>query len=97
VQLYVSRPGMAGAPIRALAGFQRIHFARGEKRQVSFTLGDRDLSIVDPEGVRRIVPGEVNVWLGGGQPGGRDGLIEPPGVSARFEIGQEMTFSEATN
>jgi len=81
VQLYASRPDLPGTPIRALAGFQRIHLARGERRRVSFSLGDRDLSVVDPQGVRRIVPGVVNLWIGGGQPGGN-----APGASARFRI-----------
>ena len=37
VQLYASRPDVAGAPIRALVGFQRIHLARGETQRVRFT------------------------------------------------------------
>ncbi|MEJ2402505.1 MAG: glycoside hydrolase family 3 C-terminal domain-containing protein, partial [Xanthomonadales bacterium] len=93
-QLYLSRPGVAGAPIRALAGFQRLHLRRGETRQVSFNLNARDLSIVDPDGVRRVVPGTVNVWIGGGQPASRSGLAEPSGVSTQFEIGQAATLSE---
>jgi beta-glucosidase len=93
-QLYLSRPGVGGAPIRALAGFQRLHLLRGETRQVSFNLYARDLSIVDPDGVRRIVPGTVNVWIGGGQPVSRSGLADPSGVSTQFEIGQSSILSE---
>jgi beta-glucosidase len=87
VQLYASRPGVAGAPIRALVGFQRIHLARGESRRVRFTLHDRDLSIVDPEGVRRTVPGEVDLWIGGGQPGGA-----AAGVATRLRITSAATW-----
>jgi len=87
VQLYASRPGVAGAPIRALVGFQRIHLARGQTQRVRFTLRDRDLSIVDAQGARRTIPGEVNLWIGGGQPGGG-----APGVAARFRIVSAATW-----
>jgi beta-glucosidase len=89
VQLYLTHPGVAGAPIRALCGFQRLHFNRGEKRTVSFTLSGRDLSIVDEAGKRRIVPGKVEAWIGGGQPGSPPGQARPSGVSAAFSITSE--------
>ena len=82
-----SRPDLPGTPLRALAGFQRIHLARGERRRVSFTIGGRDLSIVDPQGVRRSVPGEVRLWIGGGQPGGA-----APGVAARLRLTSAATW-----
>ncbi len=37
VQLYLTRPGLPGTPIRALAGFQRIALKAGETREVRFT------------------------------------------------------------
>jgi beta-glucosidase len=86
VQLYATHPGVPGAPLRALVGFERIHLVRGETRAVRFTLRGRELSTVDPEGVRRIAPGPVELWIGGGQPGARAGLAQAPGVTARFEI-----------
>lgn len=86
VQLYISHPGVGGAPIRALAGFERVKLAKGQAKTVQFTLHGRDLSIVDPEGVRRIVPGTVDVWIGGGQPVDRKGLVKVPGVKIAFEI-----------
>lgn len=72
VQLYLSRPGLAGAPIQSLVGFQRIHLAAGERRRVSFIIDNRSLSTVDASGVRRVVPGPAALWLGGGQPGQPD-------------------------
>ncbi|MET0308275.1 MAG: glycoside hydrolase family 3 C-terminal domain-containing protein [Sphingomonas sp.] len=69
VQLYLSHPGAEGAPLRALAGFERIHLKKGERRTVNFTLNDRALSLVDAAGKRRIAPGPVDIWIGGGQPG----------------------------
>jgi beta-glucosidase len=94
VQLYLSHRGVAGAPIRALQGFQRIHLCKGEKKTVEFTLRDRALSIVDPEGKRRIVPGEVDVWVGGGEPVRRAGLARAAGVQTRFALTGEMMLPD---
>src|SRR5260370_24409212 len=68
VQLYLAHPGVDGAPIRTLAGFQRIHVDAAASKTVDFTLRDRDLSVVDDIGVRRIVAGPVAVWIGGRRP-----------------------------
>ncbi len=86
IQLYLAHSGAAGAPLRSLRGFQRVYFNRGEKKTVSFTLRDRDLSIVDQEGKHRIVPGTVQVWVGGGQPVGPAGLTKTSGMQTRFTI-----------
>jgi beta-glucosidase len=86
VQLYLTHPGVAGAPLRALKGFRRVHLDRGQKKIVSFALTDRDLSIVDEAGKHRIVPGTVQVWIGGGQPIVRAALRPPSGVTTQFEI-----------
>jgi beta-glucosidase len=88
VQVYLTHPGVAGAPIRALKGFQRVHLNKGEKKTVEFTLNDRDLSIVDEAGKRRIVPGQVDAWIGGGQPVARAGLQAPAGVKTQFTLSQ---------
>jgi beta-glucosidase len=69
VQLYVSRKA-DGAPIRALRNFQRIHLKAGETRKLSFKLSAKDMSIVDAKGARVVLPGTVDLWIGGGQPGG---------------------------
>ncbi len=68
VQVYVSQPQVAGAAIRALAGFQRVHLNPGETKPVAIRLRDRELSTVDDSGRRRLVPGTVDLWIGGGQP-----------------------------
>ncbi len=86
VQLYLAHPGVDGAPIRALAGFQRIHLDASASQVVSFTLRDRDLSIVDETGVRRIVPGTLDVWIGGGQPISGTGQPPTKGVRTTFTI-----------
>jgi beta-glucosidase len=94
VQLYSSHPGIEGAPLRALRGFQRIHLARGERKTVEFTLRDRELSVVDGGGKHRIIPGQVDVWVGGGQPVSRPGLTPPAGVKTRFAIVSGATLPD---
>ncbi len=90
VQLYLSRPGLDGAPIRSLAAFQRIALKKSESRALRFTLSGRDLSTVDPDGTRRVAPGVVEAWVGGGQPVARAGLAMAPGAATRFEIRGEL-------
>jgi beta-glucosidase len=94
VQLYLSRPGVAGAPIRSLVGVNRIHLEAGGTRRVSFTLRGRSLSLVDAAGVRRILPGRVDLWVGGGQPGARSGLIEAAGAGLSFALIGAATLPE---
>jgi beta-glucosidase len=94
VQLYLTHPGVPGAPLRALAGFQRVHLERGQKKLVSFVLADRSLSVVDEAGKRRIVPGTVQVWVGGGQPSARSGLPQTAGAQTQFTISSEATLPD---
>jgi beta-glucosidase len=94
VQIYLTHGGVAGAPLRALNGFQRLHLDRGQKRSVSFKLRERDLSIVDEAGKHRIVPGKVDVWIGGGQPLTRSGIPQAAGARTQFTITQEKTLPE---
>ena len=94
VQLYLTHSGVAGAPIRALQGVQRLHLARGATKTVWFTLQDRALSIVDEAGKRRIVPGVVDVWIGGGQPETRSGLPKTAGVATKFTIVGEAALAD---
>ena len=94
VQLYIAHPGLAEAPIRALVGFKRVHLRASASQLVSFTLRDRDLSIVDETGVRRIVPGPAEVWIGGGQPVAGPGQPVTKGVQARFTITSNATLDD---
>jgi len=94
VQLYLAHPGVEGAPIRALSGFQRIHLDAAASKTVDFILRDRDLSIVDESGARSIVPGAVDVWIGGGQPIAGPGQPPSKGARASFEITSAATLEE---
>ncbi len=85
VQLYVTHENVPGAAEKELRGFQRIHLAAGQTKNVKFLLRGRDLSIVDPDGKRRIVPSDVRVWIGGGQPSVAE-KFATEGVGAQFKI-----------
>lgn len=86
VQLYVTRKDIQGSPIRALAGFQRIHLAKGKTQKVTFALDDQRLSTVDEKGQRALVPGNVTLWVGGGQPAQRAGLSIASGNETNLVI-----------
>jgi len=94
VQLYLTHPGVPGTPIRALKGFQRVHLDRGQHRTVSFTLRDRDLSVVNEAGKHTVVPGKVDVWIGGGQPSVRSGLPKTSGIATQFTITNGATLPD---
>ena len=94
VQLYLTHAGVRGAPLRALRGFQRVHLNKGEKKTVEFTLHDRDLSVVDESGKRRVIPGQVAAWVGGGQPVSRPGLTAPQGLKSQFAITSGATLRD---
>ena len=68
VQLYLSFPEIAGAPIRALRAFRRVHLKPGESRIAHFDLAGRDLGMVTSEGEPVISGGRYSVFVGGGQP-----------------------------
>ncbi|MBD8678374.1 glycoside hydrolase family 3 C-terminal domain-containing protein [Sphingomonas sp. CFBP 13720] len=85
VQLYVARAG-TDAPVRSLKGFQKIRLRRGEQRTVTFTLDHDALAVVDAQGGRSVPLGRTELWVGGGQPGQRTGLIPAAGQRATFDI-----------
>jgi beta-glucosidase len=89
VQLYLKFPDVAGAPMRALRGFQRIHLAAGETRVVRFHLQSRDLSMVTEMGDRIVAPGIYTVSVGGGQPG-----TGVPAVSGTFQVNGRVQLGE---
>jgi len=110
VQVYLTHPGVKGAPVRALAGFRRVHLEPGETQKVQITIPNRNLSVVDEAGAtpvknekvkltvigeggtRRIVPGELQVWVGGGQPVNREGLPKAAGASGSVKITGEAVL-----
>jgi beta-glucosidase len=94
VQLYLTHARVAGAPLRALNGFRRVHLEPGQQTTVAFRLTNRQLSIVDEAGNHRIVPGEVRVWVGGGQPVSGTGLPKTAGAQTQITITGSATLPE---
>jgi beta-glucosidase len=94
-QLYLAHQGVDGAALHELKGFKRLHLEPHATQKVEFELSARDVSTVDAAGVRRLVPGDVAVWIGGGQPAHlRDGLTEPPGVSTSFHLAGALVLPD---
>ena len=90
VQLYLTDvEAKVPVPLRTLAGFVRVALEPGEKRSVSLELSPRQLSLIDPDWNRVIVPGTFEVAAGGGQPG-----ASPGGVAGRFEVTGAVTELE---
>ena len=88
-QLYLSFPDRAGAPLRALRGFKRIHLQPGESQQVRFQLKDRDLSMVTEAGEPVIAEGKYSISVGGGQPN-----TAAPTVAGTFQVQGTKTLPE---
>ena len=80
-QLYLSFPNVAGAPLRALRGFKRVHLKPGESQKVRFELKERDLSMVTAAGKPIIAEGTYSVSVGGGQPN-----TLAPTVTGTFQV-----------
>ena len=89
VQLYLKFPDMAGAPIRALRGFQRIHLAPGASQVVRFHLERRDLSMVTEAGDRIVPEGQYTLSVGGGQPG-----TGATSISGTFRVNGQIQLPE---
>jgi beta-glucosidase len=88
-ELYESFPGVQGAPIRALRGFQRVRLAPREKRTIHFSLSARDMSWVNQDGSRVVSAGRVDFFAGGAQPGNH-----VPGVEGSVLIRGERVLPD---
>lgn len=55
-------------PQCALKNFKRVFLKRGESRTLTFTLTPEDMAIVDNSGKKIQIPGNLTVFVGGGQP-----------------------------
>jgi beta-glucosidase len=88
-QLYLKFPAVAGAPRIALRGFQRVHLAPGESKQIHFELKNRDLSMVTEAGQPIIAGGDYTISIGGGQPD-----TGAAGVTGHFHIDGQIALPE---
>ena len=55
-------------PHKTLAGFQRTSFISGEKKLLAFKIDKDQLSVVNQDGKKVILPGEYQISVGGTQP-----------------------------
>jgi beta-glucosidase len=85
-QLYVTPPRTEVSPQLALQGFERVHLAAGQSREVTFTLDPRALSEVDAKGVRRVIAGEYTAFVGGSQP------VRDDANTVRIQVIGELTL-----
>jgi beta-glucosidase len=77
VELYLVPKSIAGAPLRTLVGFEKVHLKAGETRYFHATIDPRHLSTVSADGIRSVLSGAYELYLGGGQPGQSSGLSIP--------------------
>jgi len=80
-QLYLTFPKVAGAPLKALRGFQRIHLEPGASQTVKFELNPRDMSMVTEAGDPVVAEGAYTLSVGGGQPG-----TSAPAATGNFSV-----------
>jgi beta-glucosidase len=88
VEVYLCFPKIAGVPIHALRGMERVRLKRGASETVRVTLDARGLSSVDELGGRRVAAGDYRLSMGGAQPG------SGPVVETGFVIEGEMKLPE---
>ncbi len=85
-QLYLTVPGVPGAPLRSLRGFKRVHLAPGESQKLQFALKGADLSVANEAGETIIPAGRYSVSVGGGQPN-----AGAPTIAGMFEVKDSKT------
>ena len=77
VQLYVRSPKGSGDRRRHhLEGFSRVTLKPGETKSVVFTLTKEQLMQFGMDGKQSLAKGEYTLFIGGGQPGYADGVVE---------------------
>jgi len=69
VQLYIKHINApVPVPIHELKGFKRIHLKKGEKKEIEFNLTPSNISVISDDNKRVVVPGDVEIFIGGSQP-----------------------------
>ena len=81
VEAYLIPKNKPGAPRCWLAGFEKVHLLKGEKRTVQMTIDPRQLSLVNADGSRSIQPGQYELYIGGSEPSSDSGVFLPFRIS----------------
>ena len=82
LQLYMTSNCLDVPPYPVLCGIQSIPLAKGEEKQVSFTLKNQQFTAVNDEGIRYPVTGQFTFFLGGSQPDSLSRKLGAASVSA---------------
>ncbi|MCD6375391.1 MAG: fibronectin type III-like domain-contianing protein, partial [Caldisericaceae bacterium] len=70
IQVYVKHLNASvRVPIISLQAFKRVHLKPNEKRTIEFELGSRQLAVLNDQMRWMVEPGELEISVGGGQPG----------------------------
>ncbi len=77
VEIYLIPKNIAGAPLRTLVGFEKVHLHKGESKTVEVAITPRQLSLVASDGSRSMQPGHYELYIGGGQPSEDSGVFLP--------------------
>jgi beta-glucosidase len=88
VEFYLVPKSITGAPLRKLVGFEKVHLLRGETKTVQTTIEPRQLSIVGADGIRSVLSGEYELFVGGGQPSKDTGVTLPFRIEGSSTIAQ---------
>ena len=86
VEVYLEFPKIAGAPLRALRAFSRVHLTAGSTEHLTFRLQPRDLSYVNASGERFVSSGSYRIRIGSGPAEG--------GPEAEFSIHGQQSVPE---
>jgi beta-glucosidase len=88
VQLYLARDKAPPfAPLRWLAGFQRVTLRPGDRQAIAFALDPQVLGLVDEQGRRQVAPGRLLIAVGARQPGKGHRYASPrDGVAGALEV-----------
>ncbi len=77
VEVYLIPKNIAGAPLRTLVGFEKVHLNKGEAKAIEIAITPRQLSLVASDGSRSVQPGQYELYLGGSQPSQDSGVFLP--------------------
>jgi beta-glucosidase len=87
VQIYVHHEKSdIPTPIHQLVGFERVHLDPGELKTVRLHISPYWLSSATEDGNRVIEPGQLNISVGGIQPGYEHKAITTGIISGSFSI-----------
>ena len=81
LQLYLKTPNAGkDQPLSSLKGFKRVTLAKGEEKEITFTVPNKQLHAINDKGERVLLKGDYEVIIGNASPGKRSaalGAVKP--------------------